>query len=60
MSYKTEQEFLFESTHNLQNGILKLFPFKYICIHNLCKFSDTGIIMTSQRCCYARDLQNSA
>ena len=32
-------------------------PFKNICVHNLCRFSDTGIIMTSQRRCYARDLE---
>ena len=36
------------------------FPFKHICAHILCRFSDTGIIMTSQRRCYARDLQNHA
>ena len=36
------------------------FPFKQICVHILCRFSDTGIIMTSQRRCYARDLQNHA
>ena len=36
------------------------FPFTYICVHILCRFSDTGIIMTSQRRCYARDLQNHA
>ena len=35
-------------------------PFKNICVHNLCRFSDTGIIMTPQRRCYARDLQNHA
>ena len=31
-----------------------------ICVHILCRFSDTGIIMTSKRRCYARDLQNHA
>ena len=36
------------------------FPYKHICIHILCRFSDTGIIMMSQRRCYARDLQNHA
>ena len=36
------------------------FPFKHICFHILCRFSDTGIIMTSQKRCYARDLQNHA
>ena len=36
------------------------FPCKYICVHILSRFSDTGIIMTSQRRCYARDLQNHA
>ena len=36
------------------------FPFKHICVHILCRFSDTGIIMTSQRRCYARGLQNHA
>ena len=36
------------------------FPFKQICVHILCRFSDTGIIMTSQKRCYARDLQNHA
>ena len=36
------------------------FPFKHICVHILCRFSDTGIIMTSQRRCYARDLHNHA
>ena len=36
------------------------FPLKQICVHILCRFSDTGIIMTSQRRCYARDLQNYA
>ena len=36
------------------------FPFTNICVHILCRFSDTGIIMTSQRRCYARDLQNYA
>ena len=35
-------------------------PFKHICVHILRRFSDTGIIMTSQRRCYARDLQNHA
>ena len=25
------------------------FPFKHICVHILCRFSDTGIIMTSPR-----------
>ena len=34
------------------------FPSKYICVHILCRFIDTGIIMTSQMRCYARDLQN--
>ena len=36
------------------------FSFKHICIYILCRFSDTGIIMTSQRRFYARDLQNHA
>ena len=36
------------------------FPFKHICVDILCRFSDTGLIMTSQRRCYARDLQNHA
>ena len=36
------------------------FPFKHVCVHTLCRFSDIGIIMTSQRRCYARDLQNHA
>ena len=36
------------------------FPFKHICVHNLSRFSDTGIIMASQRRCYARDLPNHA
>ena len=36
------------------------FPFKHICVHILCRFCDTGIIMTSLRCFYARDLQNRA
>ena len=36
------------------------FPFKHICVQILCKFTDTGIIMTSQMRCYARDLQNHA
>ena len=30
------------------------FPLTHICVHILCRFSDTGIIMTSQRRCYAR------
>ena len=36
------------------------FQFINICVHILCRFSDTGIIMTSQRRCYARDIQNHA
>ena len=36
------------------------FQFKHICIHILWRMSDTGIIMMSQRRCYARDLQNLA
>ena len=36
------------------------FSFKHISVHILCKFSDTGIIMTLHRRCYARDLQNHA
>ena len=35
-------------------------PFKHICVHILRRFSDTGIIMMSQRRCYACDLQNHA
>ena len=34
-------------------------PYKDICVHNLCRFSDTGIIMTSHRRCYARDLKKT-
>ena len=36
------------------------FQFTHICVHILCRFSDTEIIMTSQRRCYARDQQNHA
>ena len=36
------------------------FSLKHICVHILCRFSETGIIMTSQRRCYARDPQNHA
>ena len=43
---------------NYKTDYSKDFPFKHICVHILCRFSDTGIIMTSQRRCYARDLQN--
>ena len=70
MSYKIEQGFLFELSvidfiKNYRHIIYKpdyqnYVPFKNICVHNLCRFSDTGIIMTSQRRCYARDLQNHA
>ena len=35
----------------------KYIPFTHICIYSLCQFSDTGIIMTSQRRCHARDSQ---
>ena len=64
MSHKIEQEFLFEFK-NYRHIIYKTdsqnyVPFKNICVHNFCRFSDTGIIMTSQRHCYARDLQNHA
>ena len=38
----------------------KYLPFTHICIYSLCQFSDTGIIMTSQRPCHARDSQNHA
>ena len=36
------------------------FQFIKICVQILCRFSDTRIIMTLQRRCYARDLQNHA
>ena len=36
------------------------FPIKHICVNILRKFSDTGIIMASQRRCNARNLQNHA
>ena len=48
------------STHNLQNRLYTLFPINTYLGSYLCKFSDTRIIMTSQRRCYARDLQNHA
>ena len=35
----------------------KYLPFTHICIYSLCQFNDTGIIMTSQRRCHARDSQ---
>ena len=37
-----------------------IWKFTYICVYSLRRFSDTGIIMTSQRCCHARDSQNQA
>ena len=43
-----------------KTGYSNDFQFIKICIHILCSFSDTGIIMTSQRRYYARDLQNHA
>ena len=43
-----------------KTDFLNDFTFKHICVHTLCRFSDTGIIMKSQRRCYARDLQNHA
>ena len=33
-------------------------PFTHICVNSLCRFSETSIIMTSQRRCHARDSQN--
>ena len=36
-----------------KRGYWHYFPFTHICIHILCRFSDTGIILTSQRHCYA-------
>ena len=36
------------------------FPFTHICIYVLCRFSDTRILMMSQRHCYPCDPQNHA
>ena len=38
----------------------KYFPFTHVCIHILCRFSGNGIILMSQRHCYARDPRNNA
>ena len=35
-------------------------PFIHICVYSLWRINDTGIIMTSQRRCHARDSQNHA
>ena len=35
-------------------------PFIHISVHSLCRISTTGISMTSQRRCHARDSQNHA
>ena len=35
-------------------------PFIDTCVYSLCRISDTGIIMTSQRRCHARDSQSHA
>ena len=44
------------STRNFQKDYQNYVPFKGICVHNSCRFSDTWIILTPQRGCYARDL----
>ena len=44
--------------HNLQNQLLNYLPFRHICVYNLCRCSDTGITMTSQRRWHAHDSEN--
>ena len=50
------------SKYNLLNKLTKIHVYPiYTNLHSfLCRFSETGIIMTSQKLCYACELQNHA
>ena len=53
---------LIEKCHHIicKTNLLHYLLSTHICVYSFCRFSDTSIIMTSQRRCHARDSQNHA